>query len=127
MRKAALILAGWLLAACVPGTPDIEVAAAHDMGRVAKGRVAVAEVPVRNVGDGPLAVAAVSTSCGCTTATLTPMTIPAGGRAVLRIEYDSAAHEEDMGLIERYVFISSDDPDEDDVQLRFTVVVERAT
>jgi hypothetical protein len=52
------------------------------------------------------------------------MTVPPGGEARLRVEYDSAAHAEDLGLIERFVFISSDDPDEDDVQIKFTVVVE---
>jgi hypothetical protein len=124
MRKAIMILAAWLLTACTEGAPDIHVAATFDMGTVVKGTLAAATLPVQNLGYGPLTVAAVSTSCGCTTATLTPMTIPPGGEARLRIEYDSAAHEEDLGLIERFVFISSDDPDEDDVQIKFTVVVE---
>ncbi|MDH3594509.1 MAG: DUF1573 domain-containing protein [Rhodospirillales bacterium] len=124
MRNAALILGAWLLTACAPAAPDIEVAASFDLGRVVKGDLAVAKIPVKNLGDGPLTVAAVSTSCGCTKATLTPMTVPPGGEARLRVEYDSAAHAEDLGLIERYVFISSDDPDEDDVQIKFTVVVE---
>jgi hypothetical protein len=124
MRTAALILGAWLLGACAPGTPDIEVAGSLDLGRVVKGDLAVAKIPVKNLGDGPLTVAAVSTSCGCTKATLTPMTVPPGGEARLRVEYDSAAHAEDLGLIERFVFISSDDPDEDDVQIKFTVVVE---
>ena len=126
MRTAILVLAAWLLAACSDGAPDIEVAPGYDMGTVVKGAVAVASLPVRNLGDGPLTVVAVSTSCGCTTATLTPMTIPPGGEGRLRIAYDSAAHAEDLGLIERFVFISSDDPDEDDVQIKFTVLVEEA-
>jgi hypothetical protein len=124
MRNAALILTGWLLAACTPSVPDIDVAASYDMGTVVKGEVAAAELPVQNLGDAPLVVAAVSTSCGCTKATLTPMTVAPGGQARLHIEYDSAAHEEDLGLIERFIFISSDDPDEDDVQIKFTVMVE---
>jgi hypothetical protein len=127
MRKVALILAGWLLAACAPSAPDIDVPAAFDMGSVDKGDVAAADIPVRNLGDGPLTVEAVSTSCGCTNATLTPMSIPPGGEARLHVEYDSDAHEEDIGLIERFIFISSDDPDEDDVQIRFTVLVERTS
>ena len=124
LGKAVLILAAWLLAACTEGAPDIDVARAYDLGSVIKGDLAVADFPVRNLGDGPLTVAAVSTSCGCTKATLTPMTIAPGAEARLRIEYDSAAHEEDLGLIERFVFVSSDDPDEDDVQIKFTVLVE---
>ena len=123
MRIAALIVTGALLAACAPAAPDIDVVRSHDLGTVDKGALAVADLPVRNLGGGLLTVVGVSTSCGCTTATVTPMRIPPGGEARLHIEYDSAAHAEDLGLIERSVFISSDDPDEDDVEIKITVMV----
>jgi len=124
MRTAIVILAAGLLAACTWSAPDIDVVTAYDMGTVVKGDPAVAELAVRNLGDRPLTVKGVSTSCGCTKATLTPMIIPPGGEAGLRIVYDSGAHKTDLGLIERFVFISSDDPDEDEVRIRFTVTVE---
>lgn len=119
-----LLLTGWLLAACTPAAPDIDVATNYDLGTVVKGDLAVGDLAVRNLGDGPLTVQAVSTSCGCTRATLTPMIIPPGGEARLRVEYDSGIHESDRGLITRSVFISSDDPDEQDVEIKFTVTVE---
>ncbi len=119
----ALVAVGWLVAGCAPKTPDIDVATAFDMGSVVKGEKAVADIPVRNVGSGPLKIVAVSTSCGCTTATVTPTVIAPGGEANLRVVYDSGAHEMDLGTIERYVFIASDDPDEEDVQINLTVVV----
>ncbi len=121
--RSVFLVAAFALAACSEGAGDIDVADSHDMGTVVKGALAVAELPVRNLGKGPLTVLGVSTSCGCTRATLTPMVIPAGGEGRLRIEYDSAAHESDLGRIDRSVFVSSDDPDEDDVQIRFTVFV----
>jgi hypothetical protein len=125
MRTIILILAaGLLLAACSRGAPDIDVVSAYDAGSIVKGSSAVAELVVRNLGDRPLTVASVSTSCGCTKAVLAPMVIAAGGEANLRVEYDSAAHEEDMGFIERFIFISSDDPDENDARISFTVTVE---
>jgi hypothetical protein len=127
MLRAAALLAVLALAACSEAAGDIDVADSHDMGTVVKGALAVAELPVRNTGSGPLTIVGVSTSCGCTKATLTPTVIPAGAAGRLRIEYDSAAHESDMGRIDRSVFISSDDPDEDDVQIRFTVVVQGGT
>ncbi len=119
-----LLVTGWLLAACSPPAPDIDVAATYDLGTVIKGELAVADLPVRNLGSVPLTVHAVSTSCGCTKASLTPMIIPPGGEARLHVEYDSGMHESDRGLIERSVYISSDDPDEDDVKITFTVIVE---
>lgn len=124
MRAVILILAAWLLAACTWGEPDIDVVSAYDAGTVVKGNPAVADLVVRNLGDRPLTVAGVSTSCGCTKATLTPMIIPPGGEAGLHIVYDSDAHREDLGLVERFVFISSDDPDENEVRINFTVMVE---
>ena len=123
MLRIVLLLAAVALAGCSENAPDIDVVDSYDMGTVVKGELAAADLAVRNRGNGPLTVVAVSTSCGCTTATLTPMLIPAGGEGRLRIEYDSAAHESDLGRIDRSVFISSNDPDENDVQIRFTVFV----
>jgi hypothetical protein len=127
MRKVfwlLLFLTIGLLTACGVTEPDIDVTATYDFGSINKGEVAAAEIPVRNLGNGELTVVAVSTSCGCTTAVLSPMTIPPGGEAMLRVAYDSAVHEVDIDKIERYVFISSDDPDEADVQIKFTVFVQ---
>lgn len=127
MLRIALLLTAVALAGCGEGKPDIDVVDSYDMGTVVKGEIAVADLAVRNHGDGPLTVVGVSTSCGCTKATLTPMIIPAGGEGRLHIEYDSTAHESDRGRIDRSIFISSDDPDEDDVQIRFTVFVQAGT
>ena len=124
MFRIAFLLTALALAGCGEGTPDIDVIDSYDMGTVVKGELAVADLAVRNRGDGSLTVVGVSTSCGCTSATLTPMVIPAGGEGRLHIEYDSTAHESDLGRIDRSIFISSDDPDEDDVQIRFTVFVQ---
>lgn len=125
IRKAVpfLLVTGSLLAACTSPAPDIDVPSAFDWGSVVKGERARADIPVRNLGDRPLTVEAVSTSCGCTTAKLSSMTIPPGGEARLQVEYDSGIHEADLGLMERFVFIASDDPDEEDVRIKFTVVV----
>jgi hypothetical protein len=127
MLKTIVIssLAALSLAACSPSAPDIDVSAGHDFGTVAKGKLAVVDLPVRNIGDGALTVFSVSTSCGCTKATLTPMVVPPGTDANLHIVYDSAAHPSDMGLIERHIFIASDDPDEADVKIEFRVVVKQ--
>ncbi len=126
-KTVLILVAGWLLAACSPSVPDIDVATELDMGTVTKGDTAVADMAVRNQGSGPLTVVAVTTSCGCTKATLTPMTIPAGGEARLLVEYNSGLHESDSGKMSRFVFISSDDPDEEEVQIKLTVFVEAKT
>jgi hypothetical protein len=123
-KLLTILAAGWLLAACSPSAPDIDVVSEFDMGSVDKGQLATTDLTVRNMGGGPLTVQSVSTSCGCTKATLSPMIVPAGGEARLHVEYNSGAHEEDLGMIERSIFIASDDPDEEDVQIQFTVIVD---
>lgn len=112
-----------LVSACVLDTPDIDVVERHDFGNVQKGRIAAAELVVRNTGKAPLEVRYVSTSCGCTKASIDSKTIPGGGRSTLRVAYDSGAHDEDVGEIKRYVFIASNDPDEDDVRIELTMNV----
>ena len=122
--SAVLLCAAVLSAACTPKAPDIDVTTEYDLGTVVKGALAAADIPVVNAGEGRLTVYGISTSCGCTKATLSSMTIAPGDAASLHIVYDSAAHETDLGLIERFVFISSDDPDEDEVRVKLTIFVE---
>jgi hypothetical protein len=124
MRLIILILFTLLLAACAPQTPAIEVTAAYDFGPVVKGEIATAELSVTNSGSAPLVIEAVSTSCGCTTATLSTMIIDPGQEAILSVAYDTAAHESDMGLMERTVFLATNDQANEDVMIRFTALVE---
>jgi hypothetical protein len=124
MRLITLILFTVLLAACAPQNPSISVATIYDFGTVVKGDIATAELPVSNSGSAPLVIEAVSTSCGCTTATLSAMTIAPGQEVVLSVAYDTAAHESDMGLMERTVFLMTNDLANSDVIIRFTALVE---
>jgi hypothetical protein len=51
------------------------------------------------------------------------MLIPPGSQANLHVEYNSNAHESDRGKLERYVFISSNDPQKGNLQIKFSVFV----
>jgi len=77
---------------------------------------------VRNIGQKPLVVDSVSTSCGCTSATLEPMTIDPGETANLHIELDSGAHGDELtGPLIRQVFIASNDPQQPEAQVELSV------
>lgn len=106
-------------------SPYIDVVSDYNLGKVVKGKVAIVDLPLRNMGNAPLQVEAISTSCGCTTAQLSSMTISPGGQANLHIEYNSNAHESDQGALERYVFISSNDPKERDFKIKLSVFVSK--
>lgn len=120
IRKLYLILVfGLLLAGCAAGRPQIELETEKlELGEVVNGEVVVRDVTVYNRGAAALNVEAISTSCGCTTATLEPMTIPAGGSGILHIEFDSGAHGPELtGELVRQVFIASDDPERPEIVL----------
>ena len=120
MRKISLIyLLGLLLAACGAGQPQLELEADRlALGDVVNGEIVDRDVTVYNRGAAALNVEAISTSCGCTSATLEPMTIPPGGSAVLHIEFDSGAHGPELtGTLIRQVFIASNDPQRPEVIL----------
>ncbi|MFQ5614855.1 MAG: DUF1573 domain-containing protein [Anaerolineales bacterium] len=112
-RLLFLLLFSLILAACTNGQPSLVLGTEKlELGDVVNGEIVSQEVAVRNEGDAPLVVEAVSTSCGCTQATLEPMTIQPGGSAVLHIEFDSGAHGPDLtGMLVRQVFIASNDPE----------------
>lgn len=107
----SLALLALLLSAC-GGRPQIAVADnALDLGDVVNGEVITREVRVENSGAADLVIEAVTTSCGCTQATVAPMTIPAGGSGTLSIAFDSGAHGPELtGPLLRQVFIASNDP-----------------
>lgn len=120
MRKTLtlflLFLLLLLLAACggaaTGGAPSIALESATlALGDMPNGQIAERVVAVRNDGDAPLVVDTVSTSCGCTTAALEPMTINPGESGALRIAFDSGAHGPDLrGPIMREITLVSNDP-----------------
>lgn len=129
MRKLTFILLvslGLLLAACSGGEPSIVVEADNlELGTVTNGEIVTRELFVRNEGEADLVVDSVSTSCGCTQATLSPMTIAPGQSGTLHIEFDSGAHGEDLnGALIRQVFITSNDPNQPDFVVEMSVTVE---
>ena len=115
-----LVLLGVALAAC-GGAPELlldrEVV---DLGQVVNGEIRTIEVPVRNAGTGTLVIEAVSTSCGCTTASVEPSTIEPGQSGMLQVSFDSGAHgPEANGPVVRQVFIASNDPERPELEFQF--------
>jgi hypothetical protein len=124
------ILAGLLLAACASGQPQINLETTHfDFGDVVNGDILSRDIVVSNKGTQPVIAKSVSTTCGCTTAHLEPMTIPVGGSANLHITFDSGAHGPSLtGSVTRQIFITSNDPDQPEAMVEFTanIVAEEA-
>lgn len=122
------LLLAVLLAACGGGAPDIDLSQSQtDLGVVTNGEIRTIEISVQNLGSDDLIIEAVTTSCGCTSAGISPQVIPPGGTGILAIRYDSGAHGPDeVGPVMRQVFIASNDPDETEFEFRFTAEVVQA-
>ncbi len=106
------------------GEPKVEVTpASHDFGAV--GYTEVRKVfTVRNAGDAPLEIKAVSTSCGCTRAYINETVIPPGGEAELLVTFDPRLMEvEVLGKVYREVYVLTDDPAKPEVAIPITAFV----
>lgn len=97
--------------------PQIIVAENNlELGDVVNGNIVERDVSIQNNGQADLSIEAVTTSCGCTQATVDPMTIPPGGSSTLHIEFDSGAHGSELtGELIRQIFIASNDPQQPEV------------
>src|SRR3989344_9656515 len=84
-----------------------------DLGIVVYGEVAQKEFQITNIGDEPLKILRLSTSCGCTKATMSESdkVIEAGKSAPLLVTFDPAVHKDatDVGDIVRVVYILTND------------------
>lgn len=119
-----ILLAIWTVG-CTNKQPAIVLDTSLDLGDVVNGEIVSRELTVHNEGTGPLLVDSVSTSCGCTKATLEPMTIEAGESGTLTVVFDSGAHGPDWnGEQFKQVFIFSNDPETPDttIQVRANVL-----
>jgi len=133
MRMIVALLLLLLLAACGGGATEPAAPAATaapvlaletttlPLGDVPNGDIVTRDVVVRNTGGAPLVVESVITSCGCTTATLDPMTIPPNATATLHITFDSGAHGPDLrGELLRQVTLLSNDPAQPEATVELT-------
>jgi hypothetical protein len=107
-------------------TIDVEVAYGQmttsssliDFGDIDQsGGVVSATVEVTNTGLGTLSINRVSTSCGCTTASMDESPLGPGEKRTLTIQFDPMAHPDESGPITRAVYIQTSDPEQPEVEI----------
>jgi hypothetical protein len=114
-----------LLVACTSGFAELVLEQTNlDLGEVINGEIRTMAIDLVNTGSRDLVIQSVTTSCGCTSAEVSPLTIPPGESGLLFVEFDSGAHgPESNGPVIRQVFITSNDRDDPEVEFRFTAKV----
>ncbi|HET6446509.1 MAG TPA: DUF1573 domain-containing protein, partial [candidate division Zixibacteria bacterium] len=89
------------------------------------GEIVSRNLTLRNDGDADLVIDSIITSCTCTEASISPMTIAADQSGILHIEFDSGFHGPDLtGPLIRQVFINSNDPQKPELVIELNVAVE---
>ncbi len=81
-----------------------------------KGGVVTTTFKVSNTGTKELVIDTITTSCGCTGATINQSNIAPGENATVTVTFDPDFHEEPSGIFKRTVFIPSNDPDNPEVE-----------
>lgn len=130
--RSILLIAGVLIAfSAVYGyfsilrTPRIEVTPAFmDLGDVTEEGFNYT-FTVRNTGSKDLVIDRVSTSCGCTSATIDSERIMPGGETGLRVTFNPKlmVNEEIKGKVSRIIFIRSNDPEKPELEIKITANV----
>lgn len=94
-----------------------------DFGEVKQPAVATHDFTVRNAGQGTLEIRRVSTSCGCTSAKIGKERIEPGEETTLMVTYDSGAMKGEKGLLERTVYIKSNDLENPQIEVAIYATV----
>lgn len=83
----------------------------HDFGVIPQYGGTVEEAfTVKNSGVGVLIIGDLTTSCSCTSATITSTSINPGESAELTVVFDPDFHEEPLDIFKRTIFIPTNDP-----------------
>ena len=94
----------------------------HDFGEVVYGDVARHDFTIRNAGDEPLEILQLSTSCGCTKASVPEdqMTVAPGASAVMTVTFDPAVHKDDsdVGEVTRIIYVRTNESGADEREAR---------
>lgn len=121
MRKlfASLIIVTLFLSGCAADRPNISVSpTSHDFGDILQNQGPVSTTfTVKNTGGEPLTINRLSTSCGCTTAEMNESPLEPGESREMRVSFDPMVHPDQLGNIERVVYLQTSDPENPEVEI----------
>jgi len=92
-----------------------------DFGKVKQGQVLNHVFKLKNIGDEPLKIKDVSTSCGCTAALVSNAEILPGKEGEIKVTIDTRGYTD---KITKYVFVESNDPAQYSKELTVTAEIE---
>jgi hypothetical protein len=82
----------------------------YSFGKVTTPDKITKQFQIKNIGNKPLEIANVASSCGCTAALVREKTVPPGGESAFMVEFDPAVYADHNTLVNAWVTIASNDP-----------------
>lgn len=79
---------------------------------------------VKNKGTETLEIGEITTSCSCTSASISQTSIKAGGSAILTVIFDPNFHEEPIDVFKRTVFVPTNDPNRPEAEVSIQVDID---
>lgn len=99
----------------------------HDFGEMNFVDIVEHDFQIKNVGDTPLEILRLSTSCGCTSAEMIEgvQVIEPGKNATLRVTFNPSVHkdDQDLGNVKRIVYIKTNDNINPEVEIEISANV----
>jgi Protein of unknown function (DUF1573) len=103
------IFTSTLVNSAVPGFPKMVLSKdSWDFGTISEGQVVTHVFRISNIGEAELLIDSVTPVCDCTVANISANIIPSGGKAELKVIFNSKGN---TGSYKSFVMISSNDPE----------------
>jgi len=92
-----------------------------DFGKVKQGEILTHEFVFKNVGESPLSILRVRTSCGCTAALVSDKKVEPGKEGRIKITFNSGGYSD---KIVKEIYVASDDPNRSNLELSISAEIE---
>ena len=99
----------------------------YNLGTVIYGEIGKYTLQVKNTGDKSVKILRLSTSCGCTKASIDEKNkeIAPGQTVPIEVSFDPAVHKDntDVGELKRVIYIGTDEPGNPEIEANFSATV----
>ena len=97
----------------------------YNFGTIGPTEVVTYDFAITNLGEAPLTISRVYTTCGCTTADFTATVIPPGKVSVVTMRLDAGFHDVSGQTVRRGIIIENNDPKTPQVEIWAQATVRR--
>lgn len=92
-----------------------------NIGKTKQGKIHTHVFVFRNIGDSPLTIKKVRTTCGCTAALVSKKKLDPGERGEIKVTFNTKGYE---GNVAKYIYVESNDPNQPQIQLMVSAEID---